>query len=89
MSPEYQLATTKARNVFEAIIADSRNMAIDPTCYVPLTRIREVSDCGMKRLASMFNGDAPSIGMSKGHSSSGAMPIVVKLTAEDKDIVVT
>ena len=87
MDTRHNNTTTKAKDVFGDIIEGSKNEFIDPTSCVPLTRIRNLSECGVKRLASMFDGEAPTIGMSKGHSSSGAMPVVVELKAEDKDIV--
>lgn len=67
---------------FSKILEGSTNTLISPTDCIPLTRIRDLSKSGILRLALMFDGASPdSGGMCRGHSSSGALPVVLKLTA--------
>lgn len=82
-------APMRAQDKFENFMDGSINVRVDPNDCVPFTRIRKVVKCGVERLALIFDDEAESSSMSRGHSSSASLPLVVKLTPSQKLVVIT
>lgn len=80
---------TIAVDPFANIMRGSFNELISPNDCIPLACIRKLSKSGVCRLAAIFDGNTPGTGMSRGHSSSGVLPIVVKLSRAQRNIVIT
>lgn len=68
-----------ARDRFADLVAGGTVICVDPVHCIPLTKVRSISESGVRRLMHAFSNAKEAPGLSSGHSSGGGMPVVVDI----------